>query len=51
MSDETQGILLLLVAGFFAGGAYSARNTSLPLAVIAGVLCALALASAVLRLV
>ena len=42
---------LLVLAGFFAGGVWSARKTSVPLAVAAGVACLIALASAVLRLV
>jgi hypothetical protein len=42
---------LLVLAGFFAGGAWSARKTSVPLAVAAALACLLALASAVLRLV
>ena len=42
---------LLVLAGFFAGGVWSARKTSVPLAVAAGVACLIALAAAVLRLV
>ena len=42
---------LLVLAGFFAGGAWSARKTSVPVAVGAAIACLLALASAVLRLV
>lgn len=42
---------LLVLAGFFAGGAWSARKSSVPVAVAAGVACLLALASAVLRLI
>ncbi len=44
-------VSLLVLAGFCAGGVWSAKSSNLPLAIGAGIACALALAAAVLRLV
>ncbi|WP_164860588.1 hypothetical protein [Rhodococcus sp. X156] len=51
MSDQTLAFILVVVAGFFLGGAWTTRHSARPVAVVAGVLGALALAGAVLRMV
>jgi hypothetical protein len=50
VSNELVVVGLLVLAGFFAGGAWSARKTSVPVTVGAALASVLALASAVLRL-
>ena len=51
MSTTVIVVVLVLLAGFLAGGAWTLRDTARPLAVALGVLTVLALAGAVLHLV
>ena len=48
MSTEVAAVLLLALAGFLIGGAYSAWKNSRPLAIALGVCAVLAAAGAVL---